>query len=663
MADPSAATHNYEKIKGWSDPNLRSVRIDLAYRGIVLKPEKGNVYVLLWVDHHDEAYAWAAKRICKINPETGVMQVVLTEKAVQEVLDKQPAKPVPPTIEKNPPPAKAKVFATYSDADLLSLGVPETLLPLIRDVDDNAGVEQLEKILPRDAYEALFFLADGYTIDQVKKDLGIENKDGVDTNDFAGAVEVAGSKRQFVVITDASEMEKILAAPLSQWRVFLHPSQRRLVEKQVKGPIRVLGGAGTGKTVVAMHRAVWLAQRLVNPGDKILFTTFTKNLAADISENLKSICSHNEWERIDVMNLDAWTIRFLAKQEFPMTISYDDKKRDDLWKNALMLLPQELDLPKDFIRSEWDNVIQAYGIEDLPGYLQVSRIGRKRSLSRLERKQLWPVFEEYRASMTERGICEPADTFRTAAKLIRERKIAFPYRAVVVDEAQDFGNEAFRLLRTLVPDGDNDLFIVGDAHQRLYGQQVVLSRCGIDIKGRGHKLRINYRTTEEVKNWATRLLKGLSFDNLDGEVDDGDGVRSLVHGEPPVIQDCASITAAAEAACAHIKHLLEVEKAAPETICLVAKTHNELDTYTKYVKNICSDVYRIEPEKADHGTIPGIRLATIHRVKGLEFDHVIICGKVDTQKPSLSNEGVLREKSLFYVAATRARKSLLVCKL
>ena len=309
-------------------------------------------------------------------------------------------------------------------------------------------------------------------------------------------------------------------------------------------------------------------------------------------------------------------------------------------------------------------MIQAHGIETSDAYLAVSRVGRSHRLSRQERKELWPIFEEYRTLLNERGLSEPADAFRSASRLITARAISFPYRAVLVDESQDFGNEAFRMIRALVPSSENDLFLVGDAHQRIYGHQVVLSRCGVDIRGRGRKLRINYRTTEELKNWATGLLTGISFDDLDAGIDDEQGVRSLVHGEPPVVKTCPSETAVAEAISAHAKLLLENEQAKPETICIVAGTHRELDQFESYLKKVHPDVHQIEPGSADDSAAPGLRMATVHRVKGLEFDHVILAGKLDDiDTLTETSEHTKQKRALLYVAATRARRSLFVCRL
>jgi superfamily I DNA/RNA helicase len=538
------------------------------------------------------------------------------------------------------------------------------MLSHVREIQGENDLDRLERILPREAFEALFMLAAGYSVEEARTELGIAKQAAIDTTDFVAAVNRDSTKRHFIVITDAAEMEKLLAAPLEQWRVFLHPSQRRLVEMAAAGPVRVLGSAGTGKTVVAMHRAAWLARTACASGQKVLLTTFTKNLAADIGANLKKLCTREEWEKIEVVNLDAWARRFLEKQGFPLKLTYEDASGDNHWKKALELTTTAPSLTPDFIRGEWDNVIQANGIENCDAYLTVSRVGRAQRLSRQQRKELWPVFEEYRALLSERGLSEPADAFRSAARLISQRAITFPYQAVVVDEAQDFGNESFRLIRALVPPKENDIFIVGDAHQRIYGHQVVLSRCGIDIRGRGRKLRINYRTTEELKKWAMGLLNGLSFDDLDAGPDDVHGVRSLIHGEPPVVKTCKNEAGVAEAISTHLKELMQVEQAKPEAICVVAGTHRELEEYQKYLRQVCPDIHEIEPGKAEDSGTPGLRMATIHRVKGLEFDHVILAGRLDDMdKLVATSERAKQKRALLYVAATRARCSLLVCRL
>ena len=653
-ARPTDSTFNYEKIYAAKDPNLRSVRLDGDYRGIVLKPQSGNVYVLLWVDKHDDAYAWATRRTCSVHPTTGTMQVILTNEAVEEAVANTA---VAETRHADLEPGQKPLFAAITDEEFASLSVPDSLLPNVRAVTKEQDIDLLENLLPREAFEAVFLLGAGYSVAEARTELSIHVETGVDTNDFAAAVDRAGTRRQFVVITDATEMEKILSAPLDQWRIFLHPSQRKLVEINAAGPVRVLGSAGTGKTVVAMHRAAWLARNCCGPQQKILFTTFTRNLATDIAEGLKKLCRREEWERLEVVHLDAWARRFLEKQGLGMKMTYQDDEAKDLWEKALTMVELPASIDPGFVRDEWDNVVQAHGVETADAYLMVSRVGRTRRLSRLERKQLWPIFAEYRALLLERGLFEPADAYRSAARLIVDREINLPYRSVLVDEAQDFGNEAFRLLRALAPAGDNDLFIVGDAHQRLYGHQVVLSRCGIDIRGRGRKLRINYRTTEEIKTWSHRLLQGLAFDDLDAGADDDTGVRALTHGEPPALIPCSTPQTVSEEVVKNL-HALITGGASPSSICIVAATHRELDAISPVVLASGCEAARINPGEADQGAASAVRLATIHRVKGLEFDHVILAGSLAGYG---TNHATQSDKSLLYVSATRARKSLTVC--
>ena len=325
--NPTASSINYEKIAQFKDPTLRSVRIDQTYRGIVKKPESGNVYMLLWVDNHDKAYAWAKNKKCNINPETGSLQVY-------DVGDSQPVD------EKDmPPPEKYQdsLFASIHDRHLLKLGVPEDLLPLVRNIFSDEQLEQVVTQLPTEANEALTALAAGYTLDEVFRefDKSADEKEKIDAENYEAALENPDTKRRFFVVEDDLILQEILDAPLEKWRVFLHPSQRSLVERDWNGPVRVLGGAGTGKTVVAIHRAKWLAENaFTDENDNILFTTFTRNLAADIKENLSKICPGKLMRRIEVVNLDRWVSGFLRKNEYTYDIDYGRANKAIMGKSA-----------------------------------------------------------------------------------------------------------------------------------------------------------------------------------------------------------------------------------------------------------------------------------------------------------------------------------------
>ena len=306
--------------------------------------------------------------------------------------------------------------------------------------------------------------------------------------------------------------------------------------------MRVLGGAGTGKTVVAMHRAKHLAGQPFsgkNSGPDPSSTTFTKNLATDILEGLRAICTPEELSRVEVINLDAWAANFLRGRGFKHRMIFDEEG-NECWQNALNVKPPDVDLSPAFFRHEWEMVVQAQGLTTAEDYMRASRVGRGTRLSRETKKKIWAVFQEYRAQLNEAGAKEYVDVLRDARQVIPAKGLTLPYQSVIVDEAQDMSAEAFRSFG-IVPEGPNDLFIVGDAHQRIYRHRVSLGQCGIDIRGRGRKLKVNYRTTEEIRRYAVRLLEGREFDDLDGGADEQKVYISLTHGERPSVRVFATL--------------------------------------------------------------------------------------------------------------------------
>ncbi|MFW6106366.1 MAG: UvrD-helicase domain-containing protein, partial [Desulfovermiculus sp.] len=622
--DPTMPGINYEKIQDAGNPGFRSVRIDDTYRGIVLKPEEDNVYVLLWVDNHDQAYAWARRKKCAVHPDTGSLQVFEAVQTETKQSEDQEAAPQAETA--------AGLFDHIRDRHLTQLGVPQELLPRVRAIATQQDLDHMLDALPQEAYEALFFLAEGFSVQEVfqEMDRGAPTRQ-VDTEDIRTALDNVDSKQRFHVVTDDLELQAMLQAPLEKWRVFLHPTQRKIVERAWNGPVRVLGEAGTGKTVAAMHRAKWLVRKAF-PGDKdwILFTTFTKNLAADIQENLRSICSTSELERIEVVNLDKWVSDFLKRCGYSSTIVYSGKT-DSLWELALTVAPDDPALPASFYREEWENVLQPQGVTTFAEYCQASRKGRGVPLNRKTRKAIWPVFEEYRLQLSEHGWREPDDAMRDARHVLESQNIRLPYSSIVVDEAQDMGTQAFKLLRQMVPEGANDLFIVGDGHQRIYRHKVVLGRCGIKIVGRSRKLRVNYRTTEETRRWATGILEGVSIDDLDDGQDTEKGTTSLLRGKEPLIKHFDSF----DQECQFLADLAkEKEKEGTlSTTCLVARTHFKLGRYAKTLQQRDIPVYHVQTNAAEDRKATGLRLATMHRVKGLEFDTIIIAGANDGDMP------------------------------
>ena len=408
----------------------------------------------------------------------------------------------------------------------------------------------------------------------------------------------------------------------------------------------------------------------VEEHDRILLTTFTRNLAADIKENLAKICPDKLMRRIEVTNLDRWTLSFLRKNNYNYDIDYGERTKP-LWEKALSLAPSEPGLGDSFYREEWERVIQPQEITTFAEYLKATRVGRGVRLSRQDRKAIWPVFEEYRLLLNENRLREADDAMRDARALIREKGDILPYRAVIVDEAQDMGPQAFKLIREMAgAERKNDIFIVGDAHQRIYRHKVVLGRCGIRIVGRSSKLRINYRTTEENRRWAVSLLEDIPFDDLDGGLDSQKGYTSLLHGTEPSVQQFASFQEEIECIATNLDRIRQ-ESGSLQEVCLVARTHELLRQYEGALQAKGLATCLIRRSEAEDRRKEGLRLATMHRVKGLEFDRVIIAGVNDGIVPfedavnsssdtAIQTELDIQEKALLYVAATRAKKEVLV---
>ncbi len=654
QANPESPGLNYEKLNAAKDSGMHSLRVDQAYRVILTAPESGDVYLFLWVDHHDKAYEWANRHTCKVNPNTGTIQLyaLATESASEDYTRQHQPEDTPP------------VFNQLKDKHLLKLGVPEECITSVREVTSETGLDYLQEQLPTEAYEGLFLYLAGEPYEAILAEREVDETAQYDISNFAEALERIQSQSRFMVPKDELELSEMLNASMDKWRVFLHSSQRRLVNGDKNGATRVLGGAGTGKTVVAMHRAKWLAQHLKGSDNKILFTTFTKNLAIDIRQNLKKICSADEMERIEIINLDRWVQQFLRANAYDYEVVFDTARLNAYWNKSISEKPAEIDLPDSFFKEEWQLVVQPNSCVSIDDYKRASRTGRGTRLNREQRVLIWRVFEEYRRQLNRNRQKETDDAYRDAADLINTKSVPLPYVAVVVDEAQDMGSQAFKLLRAIVPEGKNDLFIVGDAHQRIYGKnRVVLSRCGINIRGRSRKLKINYRTTDEIRKWAVALLDGREIDDLDGGTDSNTLYKSLTHGVPPTIESFDS----AEQQAQFIHALFQKSEFSPGETCVVARTNGEVASIQSLLEALGIKTSVIKHDSAEDENDDVLKLATMHRVKGLEFDQVILASINEGLVPlsfAMADKGdeisrrsaETEERSLIYVAITRARK-------
>ena len=392
-----------------------------------------------------------------------------------------------------------------------------------------------------------------------------------------------------------------------------------------------------------------------------MFTTFTKNLALDIEDNLKTLCSKATLEKIEVRNLDSWVHGYMRSRKLEQRIVYDRKADSALqaWQAAMTVKDVSLDLPDSFYEEELEQVVLAHGVTTKDEYRAVRRTGRGVVLSRAKRDAVWPVFEEYRGQLASRKLKEVDDAYREVATLldaeISAGKVPAAYSAIVIDETQDLGPQALRLLRAMIASNPNDLFFVGDGHQRIYTRnRAAMSKCGIDIRGRSKKLYLNYRTTDEIRKQAVALLEGCEIDDLDDGHDETKRYKSLSHGPVPRVMDVPSNEEAMSKAVSLVKEWGAQEGAdAQASVCIIASSNKNRDALARGFQSQGLRAAVIDENQNAAASQGATFFATMHRAKGLEFDRVIVLAPKAYLGDPLETES---KRKLIYVALTRAKK-------
>ena len=349
---------------------------------------------------------------------------------------------------------------------------------------------------------------------------------------IADPFEHPDAQRRFRLMTNVEELERALDYPWEKWAVFLHPAQRQIVEKDYGGPFRVAGAAGTGKTIVAIHRAVFLAR--TNPDARVLLTTFSDTLADVLWTKLRRLI-YNEprlAERLEVEAIDRVGERLFRTQIGPPKIATREMVRDLLTRAAGEVETPHKFTPR-FLLSEWENVVDAWQLDHWEAYRDLKRLGRKTRLPAEQRLTLWSIFERVKAEFRDRGLLTLADMFSSLAATLKDRRNP-PYDFVIMDEAQDISVAQLRFLAALGAHRPNSLFFAGDLGQRIFQTPFSWKALGVDIRGRSQTLKINYRTSHQIWSQADRLL-GPEVADVDGNVEDRRGTVSAFNGEPPAI--------------------------------------------------------------------------------------------------------------------------------
>jgi superfamily I DNA/RNA helicase len=662
--NPTDASLDFEPISTFSDSQLRTCRIGLEYRLIMRQPEKGDLYLILWIAHHDEAHAWATHKQFHLNEHNHAF----------EIFDEQIYSEVAKGSELISSPT---LFNDYSHQQLTSLGISKRYVDLVKLVDNEETFATLQELLPPRAFSYLSMLIDPFnSYDEVhrlsQKELMYELSFAkTELSDLPEVVENKVNQEQLFVLTEDNDLDWILNKPLDLWRVFLHSSQREIVDRSVDGSVRVLGGAGTGKTVVALHRIKWLTSRL-KANEKILFVTYTTTLVADLQSQLKQLISEEVMSKVEVKTVDSW-LKDYYKQYETEEIAYwgnaesqISKEMQKAWNQALEQVPTTKSF--DFLRMEWEQVILAQGVNDLSSYLFASRKGRGVPLKKKQRKELWSFFEQYVSNLYSRGIVEPEMASWSLVGRGLKTTLRCPYRSIVIDEAQDMSTATFRLFRVLLPKQDNDLFIVGDGHQKVYSRPISLKQAGIKIQGSGHayRLRVNYRTTDKIHEAAMAVIRGQKIIDLDDKQHTLSDYQSLIIGEAPTLFKSTDGAKRREALLAWIN---ELPKERLSELCVVVSTNGATEDYTHFLQDHGYPVYLLADNKAAENDRVGIRVATKHRVKGLEFSFIALMDQASDFRPSylpqtqdelFTQQKYLEQRSLAYVAISRARERLFV---
>jgi superfamily I DNA/RNA helicase len=619
------------------------VRVNSDIRLIVHRSDES--LVLCYVGHHDDAYAWGERRRLEVHPSTGAAQLVEIRETVREIV-------VPVYIPAEAVPAPRPLFSGATDAELLGYGVPAEWLADIRLATEDTLLALVDH-LPAEAAEALLELATGG-----------RPRSHLPAVATASPFEHPDAQRRFRVMANAEELQRALDFPWEKWTVFLHPEQRQWVEREYSGPARVAGSAGTGKTIVALHRAAHLAR--THPDARVLLTTFSDPLARSLQAKLKRLLSSEPrlGERIDVHSLNAIGLRLYRSHAGPVAIADRDILREILREAASAVTGHKFG--PQFLLTEWEQVMDAWQLESWEAYRDVARLGRKTRLPEPQRAVLWSMFERVRAELRARTLLTEAELFTNLATLLSNRG-AILFDFAVADEAQDLSVAHLRFFAALGGDRPNALFFAGDLGQRIFQQPFSWKALGVDVRGRSRTLRVNYRTSHQIRKQADRLL-GPAVTDVDGNREDRSDTVSVFNGPPPVIHTFESEDEEIEAVG---RWLAEQIRAGllPHEFGVFVRSMAQLDRAQAAVRE-AGLAFKILDDQIE-ATSGHVSISTMHLAKGLEFRAVVVMSCDDEIIPlqerieTVGDDADLKEvydteRHLLYVACTRARDHLLV---
>jgi superfamily I DNA/RNA helicase len=689
-----------EPIKSSADPKVRTGRVNDMYRAVLFKVQASGGqphYIFTGVWPHDEAISIASKSVLKTNPVNGLPELIMASEVPLPVAGT--AAPVPAPVRDAPhelPASEPLLMSTSAGISLErltdELGIDPDLAAAALAVASDDEIMALAETAVEWQGLALLDLAAGQTVDQVIATLGIDEPPDLEATgepeQLLAGMKTPVARMQFAWLEDDEELRQVIeGGDFAKWRTFLHPEQRKYANAPYNGPFRLSGGAGTGKTVVLLHRARMLAKR--QPTPRVVLTTFTRNLADSLQRDLNLLDGSLDLADalgqtgVFVTGVDAAANHVLVEAS-PEALSKAVERvvglsgnratsrttdAQSAWRNAIEsvgnALPAELRSPA-FFAAEYAGAVLPNRVTTRDAYLGIRRAGRGVALGRLQRGAVWDVIAAYRAAAAVQGTIDFGEVCAAAAELANAASKARVADHVLVDEGQDLTPMQWQFLRSLVAEGPDDLFIADDSQQRIYGQPVVLGRWGIRIVGRSRRLALNYRTTEQVLRFASSVLAGTEYLDLDDEATDASGYRSARSGPPPARVAVGSLSEELDGSEQHVRGWLDAG-VEPDTIGILARDQRTVDVIGRGLEDRGVPVRQVTRSAA---SAKHPQLMTMHRAKGMEFSRVLIFGVDAELVPAaylLKNvpEGerpdlLQRERSLFYVAATRARDELVV---
>ncbi|WP_292976569.1 3'-5' exonuclease [Mycobacterium sp.] len=672
--DSDATGLDFKRPKGAASKHVRTARVTDNYRAVLVnagsEDDNGRLY-LVAVKKHDDAYKFAETLTLQVNDKTGAAELY-DPIALGEAMDHARAG------VKAGASSEPLMPATVSQADLERFGVSTDVAAELKQITTEDALQKLVEALPASQGNAVLDLAFGKDPQDVWNDLVVEDPGPIDVDDFEAALKRPLSRLSFTAVDgdNEEELRAVLEGEFAKWRVWLHPLQRKLATHEGwNGPFRVTGGAGTGKTVTAIHRARFLGRRLdetgADPEVKILFTTFTRNLAQTIEGQLVQLAGPSVTTRVHVVNLDSLARTVVAATDAGRKFVNSSKVTPDLqleplWRTAAQSAKSDWD-PK-FLSDEWSQVVLGNGITDEAEYLRVTRSGRSQRLTRPQRADVWLAIEQFQLLMRAQGQTTFTElASRAAAALESDPRLRdqFGYLHAVIDEAQDLHPAHWKLLRALVPIGTDDLFIVGDAHQRIYGKPAPLSRFGIETRGRARRLTVNYRTSREILRWCLQIADA-DADDLDTSSDTLAGARSVFNGPEPESLGFKSKSEEDEGIVEKIEQWI-ADGYSRSDIAVFTYERNDVREICESLEAAGVDAEVVNENTKEEKLGDVVRVMTMHRAKGLEYRGVAMARLGSKSFPPYfvqqkhGEEKQEEEKRLLrvlYVAGSRARERL-----